>query len=215
MANEHDLKVINKALARIGAGSVSAVDEDSDLAQQVFAVYDDLLDAAIDLYDWFWPRRTVQLEALPGLPFGYSHAFAFPALAIGGPVALYRSRTDKNPTRDFAVQGREIAINSAECWGTFSLRVSPEAWPPAFRLGFTCWLSASFAVPVTHDATLAADLEQAAIGTPSEGGRGGLIGRAIAIDASRSGGVSPILADDPFTAVHHGTDSWSGGGFGW
>lgn len=216
MATDDDLKVINKALARIGASAIFAVDEDSDLAAQVFAVYDDLLDAAIELYDWFWPRRTIQLEALPDLPFGYNHAYAFPALAVGGPSALYASRTARHsPTRDFRVEGRTVAVNSEVCWGTFAMRVSPAEWPAMFRLAFTVWLAASLAVPVTHDASLGATLEQAAIGSPSEGGRGGLIGRAIAMDAARSGGVAPILADDPFTSVHHGTDTWSGGGSGW
>ena len=216
MANDDDLRVINKALARIGAGTVFAIDEDSDLAAQVFAVYDDLLDAAIELYDWFWPRRTVLLESLPDVPFGYAHAFAFPALAIGGPLALYPNRNSlDHPIRRFGVAGRTVAVDAATCWGTFAMRVSPADWPAMFRLGFTVWLAAELAVPVSHDSSLKAQLEQDAIGSPSEGGRGGLIGRAIAMDATRSGGVAPLLADDMFTAVHHGTESWSGSGSGW
>lgn len=216
MPNEDDLKVINNALARIGGGQVFAVDEDSDLAAQAFAVYDDLLDAAIELYDWWWPRRTVQLEALPGQPFGFNRAFAFPALAVSSPTALYASRTDRrSPIRDFLVEGRTVAVNAEACWGNFAMRVSPAEWPPSFRLAFTVWLSGDLAIPVTHDANLGNDLKQEAIGTPSEGGRGGLIGRAIAMDAARSGGVAPMLADDPLTSVHHGSDTWSGGGNGW
>jgi hypothetical protein len=216
MPNEDDLKVINNALARIGGNQVFAVDEDSDLAAQAFAVYDDLLAAAIELYDWWWPRRTVPLEALPELPFGYNRAFAFPALAVSNPSALYGSRTNsRSPIRDFRVEGRTVALNSEECWGNFAMRVSPADWPPAFRLAFTVWLSGELAVPVTHDVNLSIDIAQKAIGTPSEGGRGGLMGRAIAIDTARSGGVAPLLADDPLTSVHHGSDTWSGGGSGW
>lgn len=216
MPNDDDLRVINKALARIGGGQVFAVDEDTDLAAQAFAVYDDLLDAAIELYDWWWPRRTVQLEALPAVPFGYSRAFAFPALAVGGPSALYGNRTDRRtPIRDFLVEGRTVAVNSDVCWGNFAMRVSPAEWPAAFRLAFTVWLAGNLAVPVSHDVNLGDELEQKAIGAPSEGGRGGLMGRAIAMDTARSGGVAPMLAADPLTSAHQGSDGWSGGGSGW
>lgn len=203
--------IINRALARIGAAPLVSIESDDDETRQALAIYDDLIDAALDLWDWSWARRTHALDKLSAAPFGFAAAFRFPAEAVSAPIALYtRDDARSDPLRDFRVEGRTVAADAEALWGTFSCRIAPAEWPAGFRLAFTVWLAASLAVPITHDADLAARLMQEACGSPSENGRGGLIGRAVAADRSKSGGVAPLNASDAFT------DSWHGGGrFGW
>ncbi len=202
--------IINRALARIGAAPIASIDADDDETRAVMAIWADLVDAAFVLWDWHWPRRIRALEALAAKPFGYATAFRFPADAMGPPLALYASEAARaDPLRDYRVEGREVAVDASVLWGRFVCRIDPADWPADFRLAFTVWLASSLCVPLTHDADLAARLAQEALGAPSEQGRGGLIGRAIAGDAAKSGGVAPLNTSDTLTSAHRGGRDWS------
>lgn len=208
-----DITIINRALARIGAAPIFSLDGDDDETRQVTAIFADLVEAAFTLWSWSWSFRTTALDKVAATPFGYRGLFRFPAGAMGPPVSLYASAlTRGTPVRDFRVEGRTVAADTDTLWGRFPTRVDPADWPADFRLAFTTWLAASFAVPVTHDSDLAARLMQDAVGTPSEGGRGGLIGRAVANDRARSGGDAPLNVSDALTSAHRA--SGGNGNFG-
>lgn len=202
-----DVTIINRALARIGAGAILSRDEDTDLARQACAIYDDLVDLALAGFHWKWPVQTRRLDRLAATPEnGWPYAYGFPPEAIGLPSRLLADpRSPDRPLREFAVEGGRIYCNEPQVWGSFVMRSSPGLWPPLFRAAFTVWLAASLAVPVTHDSNLEQSLSQQAVGNPSENLRGGLMGRAIAFDAAGSNAVAPVLAADPLT------DSWHGG----
>ncbi|MCW2317475.1 hypothetical protein SAMN06265338_103219 [Rhodoblastus acidophilus] len=207
-----DVTICNRALARLGGGQIVSLDEDTDLARQCVAVYDDLLEAALTLYHWKWPRRTKALDRLDEVPEnGYLYGYGFPAGAISNPIkVLADPRNPDYPLREFVVEGRTLYTNAIAVWGAFVFRLSPDLWPPVFRLAFQTWLSAALAIPVSQDANLAAQLEQQAIGAPSEQGRGGIMGRAIAIDGATSGGDAPALASDPLTSARYEGAPWYG-----
>lgn len=198
-----DITIINRALARIGGGAITSTDEDTELAASVMAVYPDVVDVAHAAYPWKWARRTAKLDQLAVTPInGFSKAYGFPADALGQPLKLSdRPNCADNPLRRFSVEGRTVYANCDAVYGAFVMRIAPSDWPPSFRLAVTVWLSAEFCVPVTHDANLADALRKTAIGAPSEEMRGGLLGRAIALDVSSGGGVAPLLADDPLTSA--------------
>lgn len=205
-----DATILNRALARIGAGDVAGRDEDSELAAQAWSVYDDTVETAFGCYAWKWCLRTVALDRLAaggsnGAPAnGWAYGFNAPAGALGGPQALFLApRNPGYPLRDFQVEGGIVYANADTLWGRYALKIEPALWPPLFRTALTTWLAAELAVPVTHDKDLAATLRQAAIGSPSENFQGGLMGRAIALDTVSSGDPQPILAADPLTAVHN------------
>ena len=201
-----DVTIINRARARIGAGSITARGEDSDLARQACAVYDDLVDTALAAWRWNWARVTRPLDRLAETPVnGWAHAFAFPVGAIGGPQRLLVDpRSPDAPLREFLVEGGKVYAMQEALWGVFVLRIDPDLWPALYRTAFTAWLAAELCVPVTHDSNLAATLAASAVGNPSENLRGGLMGRAIAFDAAESNAAAPLLATDPFTSAWHG-----------
>lgn len=212
------ITIINRALARIGAAPIFSTDADDDETRQVLAIHEDLVEAAFTLWSWSWALRTTVLEKLAAVPFGHTALFRFPAAAMGPPVSLYASATTRGtPIRDFRVEGRTVAVDSETLWGRFPTRIDPAEWPADFRLAYTVWLAASLAVPITHDSDLAARLMQDAVGTPSEGGRGGLIGRAVAADRARSGGDAPLNVGDALTSAHRsgGNGNFGGDINGW
>lgn len=202
------LKVMNNALARIGAGAIMAEDEDSDLAQQVVAMYYDRLDAVLGMHPWIFAGKTYKLDRLAeieGNDFvaadgkfmnGYRHGFTLPGTRVGHPRRILDDpRQPDNPCREFLIEGANLYADRAALWATVTVRADPPAWASDFRLAFTAMLAADLCVPVTHDAGLAEQLRAAAEGTPSEGGRGGLIGRAMGKDAGAAPAKAPLWGD--------------------
>lgn len=206
-----EITVINRALARIGAAPLTDLEADDDQTRQVLAIHQDLVEAIFGLWDWRWALRTHALDRLAETPVFFTGAFRFPATAVSGPKALYDDAARRaTPLRDFAVQGRTVYADREQLWGDFVTRVAPSDWPAVFRLAYTTWLAAELCVPLTHDEKLKAVLQADAIGTPSEGGRGGIVGRAIAIDAAEAGAKAAISTDDTLTAAHMGDFSFLG-----
>ena len=197
--------IINRALARIGAGAITATDEDTDLARQCMAIWDDLSQLALSLHPWAWSRRTFALETLAVDTLGWDKAFNFPTLALDKPYKLLDNpKQPDHPLKQFMIEGRTIYADVPLLWGQFPIRPDSRDWPAAFRTAFTMWLAAEFCVPVTHDDKMGASLRASAIGSPGEEFRGGLMGRLISQDAMASGGPAPVMASDPLTGARYG-----------
>lgn len=205
------LKVMNNALARIGAGAIMAEDEDTDLAHQVVAVYYDRLDALLAAHPWTWAAKTYKLDRLAEtvendfdaatekFMNGWRYGFKLPGNRIGDPRRILDDpRRPESPLRNFLIEGGELYAERDAVWATVTVRADPAVWHPSFRLAFTTILAAELCVPVTHDADLAAELRANAEGSPQESGRGGLIGRAFAADAAAAPAKAPLW-NDPLT----------------
>lgn len=201
-----DVDMINAGLNRFAGGAIAALDEDSDLAEQTVQLYRDVVDSAFSAYLWTWARRTRSCErADEEIQNGYAYAFSLPAGMIGQPIAvLVDPRDPERPLRQFAIEGRTLYCDFEKIWVSGIYRFEPEAWPPLFRHAVTTWLASEFCVPVTHDKDLAERLRISAIGTPAEQMRGGLMGRAISVDASGGGSIPAANTEDPITAAWHG-----------
>lgn len=206
-------KVINRGLARIAAAPIGGLDEDTDKARQAIAVYFDRLDATLGLYHWSFAGKTYRLDQAPtdGADdyvtaqkrwfTGYRYAYAMPGTRMALPrTVMTDPRLPKLPEREFTIEGDRIYCDRTPLYARFTVRVDPQIWLPAFRLAVIVALAADLAIPVTHDKDLADKLRAQAEGTPQENGRGGLIGRAIGMDAASSGGFSGLGAD-PLTSA--------------
>lgn len=201
-----DLSVINEALARIGGAPLFALDEETKRASAVIHIYRTVVPDAFAAHRWHWARRTAPLDRLAVTPeTGWRFAYALPGDRIGAPVkVLDNPRCPDLPLRDYIVEGGELHCDREAVWATCVRAVPPAAWEPAFRQAVIVALAATFCLPETHDTKLQAVLEQTAWGSPSEGRRGGLMGRAIALDAASAGAVASAVGSDPLTASHFG-----------
>lgn len=208
------VEIANRALSMIGAPPISGLEEESDLSRAVNASLFTIIDTAHRVYHWKWARKRFQLAKAADAPLGYSAAFNFPGAALSNPLGLYTDPKCQRGSllRDFDTESRQVLCNAAAVYGRFIIRQDPSLWPADFTLAVTTWLAGSFAVPVSHDADLGAVLMAQAVGSPSEGFRGGLLGRAIAIDVSTGGTEDALLTDDPLTAARYeGTGAaWHG-----
>ncbi len=126
---------------------------------------------------------------------GWRHGFTLPGNRIGAPRRILDDpRRPDSPYRDFLIEGLNLYADRESLWATITVRADPASWPPDFRLAATVAVAADLCVPVTHDAGLAETLRAEAEGTPSENGRGGLIGRAMGKDAAAAPAKAPLWA---------------------
>ncbi len=206
MADEIDeLSIINKALIRIGAGTIFAMDEDSELAETAISVYNDRVPSIIGSFRPSWARKTYALDQLDLTPNnGWKYAFAIPGTSLNPtPIKLLTDPRDPDrPLRQFLVEAGEIYADCRPLWGSFIIMPPPAIWPAVFREAIVMTLAAAYCVPVTHDKDLASTLLVQAQGTPQEQGRGGLMGMALQVDAAGSQSHAPGNASDPLTSAH-------------
>lgn len=200
-----EITVINRALARFGGGAIQDREEDSDLARQCFAIFDDTLEFFLASWNWNWARETRQLERLAETPInGWTYAYAIPSGVIGGPERLLRSKRQDDILRDYGMENRKIYCDRDSLWGAFVFRRSMDLWPADVRTAFTVFLASELCVPVGHDDDLAAKLRAVAVGSPQEKMSGGMIGRCADNDAIRAGPKTGVLDSEPLTGSRYG-----------
>lgn len=209
-----DRIIINRALARIGSSPIFALDEETPLARQAAAVYYDRRDALLGLHPWRFARKTSKLTQVPKAAEqgwsedgqwgnGYAHAYHLPGEALGAPVKILPNpRMPHHPLRDFLLEEGRLYADREPLWGAFTVPVSPQLWPPAFRMAMIVLVAGDLAVPVSHDSKLAETLITYGEGPPDAGGTGGLVGKALAADVSGSPGPSPLQQSDDLTTAH-------------
>lgn len=205
-----DKSIINEALARLGSKPIFSLEDETPLAAKVAQIYPTVIGDLFGCHSWIWARRTSRLDRLAVEPeTGWAYAYALPSDRSGSPVrVLTDPRRQNAPLRHFLVEGDELHADVAAVWATCVRQVAPEFWPGLFRSAAVVALAAELAVPQTHDVTLATSLRQDAWGTPNEGRRGGLVGRAMAIDAASTPG--PAIGDvDAFGSARSG-GAWHG-----
>jgi hypothetical protein len=212
----NDRTIVNNALARVGASPLAALDEETPKARQVRAIYGDTIEPLLGGHDWSFNRVTYALDAIAAtaendyvasdrkFKSGWRYGFALPGTRLGPPwVVLRDPRMPKDPLRDFAIEGAALYCDVSAVWARVGVRAQPDVWPPYFRLAATIGVAAALAIPMAHDKDLAQRLLAEFQGTPQEGGRGGLIGKAIGQD--RAG--APVSAPhwrDPLTDARFG-----------
>lgn len=195
--------IANRALAMIGSPPITSLEDDTDRARAVLASLFTIIDTAHALYHWKWARKRFQLDKSADVPLGWKSAFVYPNAALSHPLGLYTDPKCQQGSllRDYDTEGRTVLCNAESLYGRFIIRQDPSLWPPGFTLAVTTWLAASFAVPETHDVDLGQSLLAQAIGNASEGMRGGLIGRAIAVDVATGGAEDSLTTNEPVTSA--------------
>lgn len=201
--NDTDIRIVNAALAALGAGEITSFSDETDLTAKVNAVYVDLVESCLAAHSWSFTRtqRQLELEAAAPAP-GYRYRYALPPDRIGLPMRLTRAGS-REPLREYMIAGSSVHANTNPLWAAFRFRPAVALWPAPFRRFVTKALAAELAVPVSHDANMAARLDEEAWGPPREGRRSGLFGKAMAQDLAQPG-PEPLPGRDALTDAWHG-----------
>lgn len=202
------IKLINRALARLGSAPLGGPAEETPKARSANAIYDDLVDFCFGLHDWTWARRTVALDKEtvdPATPIvnGWLYRYDLPDNRLSEPLKVLANPTDPDrPLRRFALEEGKLYADANPVWATFIWRVDPIAWAPVFKTAFLTGLAAGLAIPVAQNTTLQKLYHELAFGTASQDFRGGLIGKAISRDVHGHPGPAPLgLSADPLSAA--------------
>lgn len=196
--------IINWALTDIGAGPMFSVDDDSDLAMNVTATWQRVVDKVFGMHDWSFAKVTVRMDRQADTPDnGWQYGFALPGDRIGNPLGYLRCIAPApDLIRQFTLQQGHFFCNEPNAWAIVKKLLDPDYWDPSFRAAFVTALAGALAVPVWMDEDMRDRKLQAAFGTPSQQGAGGEFGRLMAQDkASSPVGDQSLLAHDPLSAV--------------
>lgn len=203
--NLEPIDIVNRAMARIGAPALETLDDESDLANAAQLIYLTDVEAALGKLRWRFARRTFALSRLADPPAsGWKYAYQIPGDFLGPPEKLLSSQRPACVLRDFEIESGEVHCDAAQLWARGTIMPAPSFWPPEFRRAIIVGLASAFAVPVTHDTALARELRQEAYGDPREGGVGGLLGRAIAMEMAASPPLEDVGDSNPLTDARHG-----------
>lgn len=206
------IDIINRALVGIGAGVVFSIDDDSDLSAQISLAWDQLVDFAFGMHDWTFCRKTFKLTRHAETPEnGWQYGFDLPGNKIGDPLKLMAAAGQSPaPLRNFDLEGFSVYTCEPNVWARCRVFVDPDYWDPAFRASFVRALEGEFCIPVFQDEKLRDQKLTEAFGTPSREMTGGMFGRLIAQNRGSAPVGSPLLDDDPLTAVRSSGGPLSG-----
>lgn len=172
--------MINRALLRIGAEPLFS--EADPGAEVHLAIYAGVLEN-VAAHPWSFmkiTRRLVRLAAAPAQ--GFKYAYQMPADRVAGPRGLFETQDCRRRTTDFEIEGDAVLTDLEQLYGEFVIPGNTARWPGDFTELLTTAMMAELALSVREDRTLHAQLYQKAFGTPSEGGFGGLLGKALTSD---------------------------------
>lgn len=141
----------NRALSKIGAGSIIALIDDTPAGNAVNAAYAQVRDAELTRHVWRFSVKRAALAALGTTPaFGYAKEYQLPddclRLLVAGQsapgldVAEYRNGADM---LDYTVEGRKILTGiTATLYIRYVARIEdPTQWDAAFAEAFAARLA--------------------------------------------------------------------------
>lgn len=134
----------NQALAEIGVGAITSLDEQSEPAFQAKVIFDQLLDEEIERGNWSFATYRAELAASVDPPaFGWSYSHPLPS----NPYCLRVLAIEGEP--DYTVEGRAILANETPLQITYIGRVTDMAQLSGlFRQAFAFRLAKTLAIPL-------------------------------------------------------------------
>lgn len=158
-----DVAIANRALQKLGAGSITSFTDGSTQAREVTICYEILRDAELRRRKWRFSLARVELPELADAPtFGYDAAFQLPGDCLKViSVGDYAPGLDLSELRaslddaDYAIEGRTILTNlGAPLRVRYVRRVEdPAQFDAAFVESFACRLAAEMAEALTQSNT--------------------------------------------------------------
>lgn len=199
-----DISICSRSLITLGAQPISSfLASEGDPAVICANVYPGLKAGIMARYPWRFLMKKQEATRETTPPVGeWSYSYIMPPSALGPPHAVFSSSAQMVGEGQFEMFGKRIFTNFERVFVDFTADLKEDAWPAFFVDLMVKCLCAEIAFAVTDQQNVAETWSMKAYGTPSDGGLGGALGDAMAID-SQGNGTSGIVAD-AFTNARFG-----------
>jgi hypothetical protein len=180
IASDLEIDIINDALALVGHPAIHDLNGDSPASEAAARLFPAMMSQLISAYSWRFSmkqRQLVQNLTKPLAKYGFSHVL--PADRDGVPRRFY-SDTMGTVIKDWEIYTANVHTNSSVVYCDY---LKQGALTGPFRNVIVRGLAADFAMPLCDDKGMRDRFHNETFGTSREGGKGGLMGAAMAADA--------------------------------
>ena len=192
------VKIINAALARIGARPIET--DDDPFALPHVEIYESVIGRVFS-YPWSFAKTTRRLIARADRPDPphWEVWYDLPPDRSGPPRAVYADPEFRRPVTDFDLADSRLLTHEPSVWLAFNRLTSWERWPGDVRELVVTAMMAEMALSIREDRPLHDRIYQKAFGTPQQGGMGGLLASALENDSQATpsttvgGGENPLI----------------------
>lgn len=196
-----DIAVVNLALSKIAAESISSLDaddEDSDIAGLCARIYPAVRDTIISAHPWSFCKAELELSRANGItPIkNWQYAYRLPDDMLAGPFALYGDGST-NPVQSFEQFGDYLYCNYQKVLMDYRRRPPESQWPMFFVNLVATATAAELAIPITDSTSRSQELNLVAYGPPGLDGKGGLFATATRTDSQSKPIRSMFRNGDP------------------
>ena len=152
MASE--VSICNRALAMLGANTITSLSDGSTEANVCNAVYADARDAVLRAFPWACAIQRATLAQLSTAPvWGYDKAYSLP----NDPHCL--AVLDIQESTQYRIEGRTLVCNSDTATIKYVARITdPGQFDPAFVFALACRIGAEVSYALSQNRSLSNDM---------------------------------------------------------
>lgn len=195
------VSICNKALLYLGAEAITSFTDGTLSGNACSILYNDVKRATMSMYSWSFTIKKIELVKEAATPVSeWTNQFAFPSdMLTNVPRAVRNSASPGAPTTtDWEVQqaangSTVLMTNATQVYIDYQKEVSETLMPHHFVQLLAYQLAWHLAETLTDQTAKADFWRNIALGTPSEGFRGGYFRQAVFVD---SAGQTPSSIQD-------------------
>ena len=196
-----DVQICNIALVGLGAAPIASFDEKNDRARICARLYPFIRDGILSQDPWRFQMAKANLTRSAEVPANdWKYYYQLPPDRMGsGPLAVYdTTQVTADPVTEFEIFGNKLAASYEIVLIDYAIkREDPEQhFPNWFEMMLAACVKAHIAFAITHQQNVADEARQVAYGTPADGGRGGMMGDALATNTLGNSNVQGFNADE-------------------
>ena len=156
-----DVSIVNQALALLGEGTITSLDDDNDKAKLAKQMYAPVRDALIQAHNWSFAIKWYNLPKSAEVCDGpYKNIFPLPPEVDR--VIWVGSAPQEQYVSQFAVECGGIVSNDSTCVAQTIIQITdPKKFPPLFVQAFATRLAAEMAIGIAASQSLMQSLYQA------------------------------------------------------
>jgi hypothetical protein len=153
-----NVSIANRALTYLAATRITDLEQDSEVARKVNAIYEDTRDALLSEHPWNFAKKQRALSLLDETPTVETWAYVFQL-----PSDCLRVLSTENDEPFEIFTGKKLYCNASAISITYIARITdPVQFSPGFVNAFSMRLGADLAFSITQNATLASGAEKKA-----------------------------------------------------